>query len=85
MAASPVPQALRVLENLSALQPQPMLCSTPGARLHFANPLATSPCSHRSAGGCVHAACSRVSLAALLLAAPGPQREEVVARRGAAR
>lgn len=63
-------QALRVFENLSALQPQPALFSTPGARLHFGNPLTTSSCSRRSTCGCVHAACSRASLPVLLHVAP---------------
>lgn len=70
MAASAIPQALRVSENLSALQPQPALFSTPGAWLHFGNPLMTSPCSRRSMYGCVHAACSRASLLVLPHAAP---------------
>lgn len=75
-AASTTRQALGMFENLSALQPQPTLFSTPGARLHFGNPLTTSPCSHCSTCGCVHAACSRASLPALPHAAPGASAGE---------
>lgn len=45
-----------MFENLLALLPQPTLFYTPGARLHFSNPLTTSPCSCCSTRGCVHVA-----------------------------
>lgn len=70
MAASSIRRVLRMFENLSALQPQSALFSAPGARLHFGNPLTTSPCSCCSTCGCVHAACSRASLPVLPQVAP---------------
>lgn len=69
-------------ENLPALQPQPTLFSTPGARLHFGNLLPASPCSQGSTCGCVHAACSRASLPALPHAEV-KQLEKVTVGRGA--
>lgn len=70
VAASAIPQALRMFGNLLALQPQPMLFSTPGTQLHFGNPLMTSLCSCCSTCGCVRTACSQASLSALLHTAP---------------
>lgn len=70
MAASPVPQAVRVFENLSALQPQPTLF-TAGGWLLFGNLLLTSLGSRHGTCGRVPAACGWASLPALPHVTPG--------------